>query len=626
MTALDAGIVLVFLAWALGAGLWNRRVASRGLDEYFLAGRSLPGWAAGASMAATQFAADTPLVVAGLVATTGVFHLWQFWSYGLAFLLLGFLFAPCWRRARVLTDAELTEIRYAGRGAFALRVLRATLYGTLFNCVVLAMVLFASTLFAEEFLHWHAWLPEGLFEPVRALVAWVGVPLTRVASAGPEVWTVSADNLISIGLIAAVTLAYSTTGGLRSVVATDVAQLAIMLVSTAIFTGLAVHAAGPDLVGQIRERFAGGGSGAGGPSASEILALRPGAAHGVTGGLVAVFALQWLLQRNADGTGYLAQRAMACRSDADARRAAVVFAFLQIVLRSLLWVPLGLALLLLVPEEPGLTGAARVLDRERSFVEGMARLLPMGALGLALTGMLAALASTIDTHLNWGASYWSNDLYRRVICHTLLRREPSPRSLVWVARGANALLLALAFGIMTRLDSVQSAWKATLVLGAGMGPAMILRWLWWRLTAWGELASIAVSALFAPLALLAFEAEAAQMLLTAAVSTAGCVGVSLATGPEPREVLVAFYRRARPPGWWGPVAREAGGDGEATLRELGRDLARTAAAAVSLFGALLGVLLPVLGGSWLAASAWLAVGAVAAAGWVPSLRASTEAD
>ncbi len=620
MTALDVGIVLAFALYALGTGLRHRRAASRSLDDYFLAGRSLSGWAAGASMAATQFAADTPLVVVGLIATQGVFHLWQLWSYGLAFLLLGFLFAPCWRRARVLTDAELSELRYAGRGALGLRVLRATLYGTLFNCVVLAMVLFASTLFAEEFLHWHAWLPEAVFAPARDLVEWLGVPLTRRAELGPAVWTVSANNLISLLLIAGVTLAYTTTGGLRSVVATDVVQLVIMLLATAVFTVLAVQAAGPDLAGQIAARFVPDPDG--GPSATQLLALRPSSAYGATSGLVAVFGLQWLLQRNADGTGYLAQRSMACRSDSDARRAAVVFAFLQIVVRSLLWVPLGLALLLLVPDDPSVAGAARILARERSFVTGMAELLPAGLLGLMLAGMLAALASTIDTHLNWGASYWANDLYGRFLVRGMLGREPSPRSLVWVARGANVLLLALALVIMTQLESLQSAWKATLVLGAGMGPAMMLRWLWWRMTAWGELASIAVSACFAPLAIWTLDGEALQILLTAGVSTAACVGVSWWTGPEPRDVLNAFYERVRPPGWWGPVAREAvqPDDGD-SLRALRGALFQTGAAAVSLFATLLAGLLPVLGGSWLASAGCFGVACVASAGWWPALRA-----
>lgn len=585
MSAVDIAIPLLFVAWALGAGLASRRRASRNLEEYFLAGRRLRGWQAGCSMAATQFAADTPLVVMGLVATAGLFSLWQLWSYGLAFLLLGFLFAPCWRRAGVLTDAELSELRYSGRGATWLRGVRAVLFGVVFNCVVLAMVLFAATVFAEAFLHWDAWLPARLFDPVRRLVELVGVPLTSTGGEPHAVFTRSANNLISIALMTLVALLYSTTGGLRSVVLTDVVQLAIMMTATLAFAWIAVREAG-GLSGGMQAGLARlDAEGAlAAVSLRELFALTPGAAKEASAGLVAVFALQWLLQRNADGTGYLAQRAMACRSDRDARQATVIFAFLQVVLRSLLWVPLAFALLLLFPPEASLGGAALVRDREASFVLGIRELLPAGLLGLMLTAMLAALTSTVDTHLNWGSSYLANDVYDRLVCRGLMGREPTGRSLVWVARLSNVALLGVALLIMTQLQSIQAAWKATLVLGAGLGVVTVMRWLWWRITAWGELSALVVSFAAAPLALAWGGPEAVQMLAVAGVATAAAVGVSLLAPPTDLGALRTFVARVRPPGFWGALDR---GDAR---RALARALGATAAAAVSLFASLVGLL------------------------------------
>ncbi|MDX1649814.1 MAG: sodium transporter, partial [Myxococcota bacterium] len=292
MTTLDAGIVLAFVAYAVTAGFVARRRASRGLEDYFLAGRGLRGWQAGMSMTATQFAADTPLVVTGLIATAGLFALWQLWSYGVAFLLLGFLFAPSWRRARVLTDAELAELRYAGRGATVLRGVRAALFGLVFNAVVVAMVLFAATVFAERFLLWHAWLPPGLFEALRALVEAGGVVLTGATD--PElVWVRSTDNAISLGLILAVTFLYATTGGLRSVVATDVVQLVLMFGATTWYAVLAVQEAGglAAIRRGVRELAAGPGPFALRPEG--LLDLGP-QAPAATGGLVLLFGLQWL--------------------------------------------------------------------------------------------------------------------------------------------------------------------------------------------------------------------------------------------------------------------------------------------------------------------------------------------
>jgi len=224
--ALDAAILVAFAIYAIASGLRARRTASTGLEEYFLAGRSLSGWKAGISMAATQFAADTPLLVTGLIATAGIFSLWRLWIYALAFLLLGFVLAPSWRRAGVLTDAELAEVRYGGSGATWLRGVKAVYFGLVFNCAVLAMVLWAAKEIAEPFLLWHAWLPEGLFGGVRAFVEGVGIPFARESASDVDVWVRSADNLISIAALVGLTLAYSTTGGLRSVVRTDLVQFA----------------------------------------------------------------------------------------------------------------------------------------------------------------------------------------------------------------------------------------------------------------------------------------------------------------------------------------------------------------------------------------------------------------
>ncbi len=481
LSALDVLILLSFAALAIGAGLRARKQASKSLEEYFLAGRTLSGWKAGVSMAATQFAADTPLLVTGLIATGGLFALWRLWIYAIAFLLLGFVLAPLWRRARVLTDAELAELRYAAGPAAWLRGIKAVYFGTIFNCTVLAMVLWATKEVAEPFLLWNQWLPTSLFESAESFVTWVGIPFARELGVDSDLWTRSTNNALSLFAIVSVTLLYSTTGGLRGVIQTDLLQFALMLGGMAVYAGFIVaEVGGLDAIpARIRDRFAGGGPG--GITPDEILAITPGRARDAGFLVLSVFGLQWLVQMNADGTGYLAQRSMACRSDADAKRALLVFTGLQIVLRSLLWIPIGLGLLLLFPPDPGLALGALSADREVSFVRGMAELLPTGARGLLLTAMLAALASTIDTHLNWGASYWTNDLYKRFFCEAWRRRTAGPRELVWVARSSNLLILGIALAIMTQLSSIQAAWHASLLLGAGMGVPLVLRWFWWRM-------------------------------------------------------------------------------------------------------------------------------------------------
>jgi Na+/proline symporter len=604
---IDAALVAAFAIWALAVGLRNRREASRDLGSYFLAGRRLSSWESGLSMTATQYSADTPLLAAGLVATGGVFALWRLWSYGIAFLLLGLLLGSAWWRSGVLTDAELCEVRYGGRAASWLRGVKAVYYGLVFNCAVLAMVLAAAVRVAEPFLPWHEWLAVGVFAPIEGLVREVGVPL----SADPEaegLWARSASNLVSVVGIFAFSLAYSATGGLRSVTRTDLGQIVVLSLATGLYAFFAVRAAGG--LGTLADALT---ASVGSARAAEMLSFHPGGAAEAGAALLAVLGLQWLFQMNSDGTGYLAQRCMACRSPADARRAPIVFAFAQIVVRSLLWLPIVLALVVIFPLAEGQS----VAERELTFVRGIETLLPAGVRGLMLVGMLAALASTLDTHLNWGASYLANDFYARILCRGLLRREPRPRELVWVARASSPLLMALALALMASLGSIQAAWHVTLLLGAGLGAPLLLRWLWHRANAIGELAALVCSGLAAAALLASDLSEASRLLAVAAVGTLAAVLGSLATRPESEECLTSFYDRVQPPGFWKrPEARRA-------LRDR---LVALVAAAVSLYGMLVGCAVWLVGapaplGSRpvFIASVLLAAGAAAPI-WIRELR------
>ena len=217
------------------------------------------------------------------------------------------------------------------------------------------------------------------------------MPLTAGVD-DPDVWVRTANNLLSLVMILAVTALYSATGGLRSVAATDIVQIAIMFVGTLAFTVLVVREVGGlgAMTTRVYDMFASGGPG--GIRPDEILAFTPDRGKGVTATVLSLLGLLWLINAYSDGTGYLAQRSMACRTDRDATTAAVVFTFTQILVRSLLWLPLGIGLLVLFPPEPGLPPELLQADREATYVRGMVELLPPGLMGLMLTGMLAALA------------------------------------------------------------------------------------------------------------------------------------------------------------------------------------------------------------------------------------------
>ena len=539
---IDLLIVMTFVSLSIFTGLRARKKASQNLQEYFLAGKTLTGWKAGLSMAATQFAADTPLLVTGLIATGGIFLLWRLWIYGIAFLMMGFIFGASWRRAGVLTDAELTEIRYSGKGVLSLRVLKAVYYGTVINCIVLAMVLVAAVRISEVFLPWNEWLPPGLYDLLLTITKSLGLSIGAIYTAiDPAIATT--NNLISILLILGFTALYSTTGGLRSVVVTDLMQFVLAMVGTFVYAFIIVDHVGG--LGTMAEKVATiYGSG----TADKLLSFGPPGGEMLMPFLI-IIGIQWFFQMNSDGTGYLAQRTMACATDKDARIAALVFTWMQVLVRSLIWLVIGVGLLVIYPFTPeAASGDQFVAARELLFVTGIDDLLPIGIRGLMLTGLLAALASTIDTHLNWGASYWSNDVYNRLICNHWLKREPKNRELVLVARLSSVIILIIALIIMANLGSIQTTWFISLLFGAGIGSVLVMRWLWERINLHSELAAMAISLVLAPILLVATNAgwirdeEWIRLSLMALFSTVAAVTVTYFTPRTDVKVLKAFYK------------------------------------------------------------------------------------
>jgi solute:Na+ symporter, SSS family len=580
---IDLFIVIAFILYAVTAGFRARKKASENLQEYFLAGRTIKGWRAGFSMAATQFAADTPLLVTGLIATGGIYLIWRLWIYGLAFLMMGFIFAVNWRRAGVLTDAELTEVRYSGKAVLPLRVLKAIYYGTAINCVVMAMVLVAAMRIAEVFLPWHEWLPAGVYGFFMSISQGLGFNFGEsVLGLDPDLNTT--NNMISILAIITFTALYSTTGGLRSVVATDVMQLSLALIGTIVYaTVIIVEIEGlGTITGKIVDLY-------GSEFASQTLSFSPKGDELLLPFLMLI-GFQWFFQMYSDGTGYLAQRSMACQTDRDARIAAVIFSWVQILFRSLIWLIIGVGLLIIYPFTTETMGDAQfIASREILFVMGIQDLLPPGFRGLLLTSLLAALASTIDTHLNWGASYWSNDVYQRLISNHILKRDPSRKELVLVARLSNILILGIALIIMANLGSIQTAWFISLLFGAGMGSVLVLRWLWERINLYSEAAAIITSLIIAPVLLISTDQEWIRLSVMAATSTIAAIGVTFFTPSTDEKVLKRFYTRVKPAGFWTKTAIATGNNPREPLVKLWKEIKAIFITAFSLFMMLIGM-------------------------------------
>ena len=511
LTTADVVIVIAYLCFALAVGILSRRQASGSTVAFFAAGRSLPGWLLGVSMVATTFAVDTPLAVTGIVAGQGIAGNWFWWCTAIGHVGMIVVFSRLWRRTEVITDAELAELRYGGRGAAILRATQAFFYAVIVNSFVLGWGLVAAVKVSRVVLPWPPW------------------------------WTVTA--------VMAFALLYAALGGLRAVVLTDLAQFIFAIVGSFALAYLAVREVGGlgTLVEKVQQQ----------PGVPEgVLDVIPGT--GVEGALTAAFVtyllLQWWARVWADGGGYLAQRMLASGDPAKARTAATWFVWLHYTVRPWPWILVGLAALVLFP-----MGSEQLPqgDRESAYPLLLMQLMPPGLLGVALASLLAAFMSTVDTHLNWGTSYLVNDLYGR-----LLRPNAGRRELMAVTWIGMVLMALLAMGVASVFHSVEGAWKALALGGAGLGLPTLLRWVWWRVTAWCELAGLVVGLATAITVTLARpDLEYAYKLWIVAGTSVSSTLMMLAFGPRPDpEAIRRFVERVNPPGFWG-ARFSAGGRG-----------------------------------------------------------------
>jgi Na+/proline symporter len=425
-------------------------------------------------MAATTFAADTPLAVTGLIAAKGLSGNWL-WLPVLGMHAAVFVFfAASWSRTGVLTDAEFVWVRYSGTPAVVLRWCRASLQ-LLTNCVVLGWVLRAMVKIASPFFLWEQWLP--------GLMRWIEpVWPTGTALGSPS------EGLTIIVLLLVVGC-YSSLGGLRGVVLTDLVQLCLSLCGS-IWLGLAAWQAVGGRAGLLDGLVLHYGS------AHHYLDLFPTPGSGWLGAVgigTFVFGLYVLVQSYAtmssDGGGYFMQRLNATKHPRDAQKAALLFLVIHYLVRVWPWFVVGLAALVLIPlgqEVTALDGAAAIVqdDREMAWPVLMAYLLRPGMLGLVLVSLLAAFMSTVDTHINWGASYIVNDVW------LVLRPAASNREQIRVARTAVLLFVVVAIVVSAKIDTIAHAWTWVALLGASLGLPTVLRWVWWRVNAAGELGAM----------------------------------------------------------------------------------------------------------------------------------------
>ena len=553
MQLIDWLIVLLYFCFTMGLGLYLSRRAAKSLVDFFVSGRSLPWWLAGTSMAATTFSIDTPLYICGVVASRGIAGNWEWWSFGIAHVVLIYVFARLWRRAEIVTDAELTEIRYGGKFAATLRGVKAFLFAVPINCIGIGYAMLA------------------MIKVVDALGLWQSLGLNPGDNA--KIWSVIAVSVF--------VLIYSGFSGLWGVVATDFFQFFLALTGAIAVAIVAVlHVGGiQELIPQVQQA-----------TDMDVLAFFPlswgeggitwNDAAGITATTFSAYIfLQWWSFRRSDGGGEFVQRIAATKDEAEAEKASWFFNILHYVIRTWPWILVALVAMVIYPD---------LSDRELGYPKLMLDFLPPVVLGLVVASLIAAFMSTVSTSINWGASYLTNDLFLRFI-----KPDANQTELVMVGRIASVVVTFFGAIAAFFATDVATVFRLVIAIGTGPGLVLVLRWFWWRINAAAELAAmvsgfvIGLSLSIIPGFNAIFADFGYKLLFISTVTAIIWISVMYLTPPESDEVLDKFYLRVRPGGIGWLRQRER--TGVLPAQDLKQDLLKVVAAILLLFGSMFAI-------------------------------------
>ncbi|MGB9835249.1 MAG: sodium:solute symporter family protein [Candidatus Saccharicenans sp.] len=512
LTTLDWLIVVISITICFIPPVVLSRRAGKNTAEFFTSGRAAPWWLIGISMVATTFSTDTPNLVTNIVRNNGVAGNWAWWAFLLTGMMTVFFFARLWRRSQVLTDLEFYELRYSGKPASFVRGFRAVYLGLFFNCVIMASVNLAAAKIANVILGW---------------------PMSR-----------------TLLICSIINIIFAATAGLWGVLVVDLIQF-----------GIAMTGAFSAAVFALKQPEVGGLSGLFHKLDPKVLGFLPDFGNwtvALSVFIIPVFIQWWSVWypgAEPGGGSYIAQRMLAAKSEKDALAGTLFFNFAHYALRPWPWILVALCSFIIYPNLSDIQKAfpnvdPRLINHDMAY-PAMLKFLPVGFLGLMVAGMLAAYVSTLVTHLNWGSSYLIHDLYRRFI-------KPGQDEKHYVAAGRvmTVVLMILASLLTFVLESAKASFDLMLSIGAGTGLIYLLRWFWWRINAWSEIAAMASSFSVAVYFFIRGKTghptpQHISLLVTIAFTTVVWLAVTYLTKPVEKEKLISFYRLVRPagPGW-----------------------------------------------------------------------------
>tara|TARA_B100000287_G_scaffold433881_1_gene496737 strand:+ start:77 stop:1855 length:1779 start_codon:yes stop_codon:yes gene_type:complete len=509
---LDWTIIFFFFIIFIIIGLINLKKSGESSKEFFLSGRNMPWWLLGISMVATTFSADTPNLVTNIVRKDGISGNWVWWAFLITGMMTVFFYAKLWRRSKVLTDLEFYELRYSGKAATFLRAFRAIYLGVFFNVMIMATVCLA------------------------------GIKIGGILLGLSPFECVFYSSLI--------TVIYSSLGGLRSVIVTDLIQFILAMIGS---VWACVYVLNLNEIGGLNQLFS---------HVNVIDKINFLPDFNDKENLITIFiipiAVQWWAVwypgAEPGGGGYIAQRMLSAKDEKNAVYATLLFNVAHYALRPWPWIIIALSSLIIYPSLVDISSAFPNVDKSiignDIAYPAMLSLLPTGLLGLVLASLIAAYMSTISSHLNWGASYISIDFYKRFI-----NVNASEKQVVFIGRISTILLMILAGFVALKLSDALGAFQILLQIGAGTGSIFLLRWFWWRVNAYSEITGMIISFLLA-IYFQWFHQEITgqnlepylELLLSILITTVSWILVTLITKPTDNDKLLSFYKKIKPYG------------------------------------------------------------------------------
>ncbi len=501
---IDIIMLLGYLSLTLLVSIYISRQSINTIESYYISKRNSSWWLLGTSMVATTLSIDTPIVVIGWIYSPGLWKNWFWWSFLFTHSLVIFYFSRYWRRIGVLTDNELIQYRYSGLEAKFLRYFKAFYFSIFFNLII------------------SAWIISAFLKIFGIIIGDYSIALLLLST------------LIAIF--------YTTLSGIKGVMINDFIQYFIAFAGSIV---LAIFIINSDAIGGLENYFI---------MAQELPNEKTSFVPQIFNfedflTFLAYVSIVWWTSHNADGGGYIIQRLCTARSEKDGVLGTIWFVLNHYVLRLIPWLFIGFSSLIIF-------NSSKDIDPESIFPIMINDYLGSGFMGLILISLVAAYMSTISTQVNWGSSYFVNDIYK------IIKPDTNQKHLVFVGRLFSIIFLMSAVFLGLAIDNIGKVWIFLWSVSSGLGFFLIARWFYWRINAWSEisaiLSSIILSSTFFILDFFnVYELSFLNKLVIIPISIFVGFIFTFVTKPTQIDILRDFYNKVLPDGYWGIFKKDS---------------------------------------------------------------------